>query len=321
MMDSALPRRIVRAGLVLAVILTGTLLARSHASAHAGLVNSNPSDKQVLATAPAMITLTFSENLAASPGSFIYVSTGGKDASGGDSMISATDTKTMTIPLMANAGAGQYNVFWKSTSADDGGVTFGRYVFFVGTPSAADVAAAPAAASVEVPDDATDKALSPAPGAAVTSTQITASYTVALSIGPVATMLTPDQAAGAHAGEVIVPMPGMAMPSMDTMMLDNGMMANRHLEVHFTSTASGQPVTDMVPAVSITSEPGGSTRTLDNVMAMYDVATGMSDLHFGQNVYLPDGTYTITVTLNGETATFAHLTVGGMSTGTMSPGG
>ena len=104
--------------------------------------------------------MTFTDNLVPAPGSFIYVSTGGNSAASDDSAISTGDTKTMTIPLMASAGAGQYSVFWKSTSADDGGVTFGSFTFFAGTPAASDVAAAPAGAAVAVPDDATDMAVS-----------------------------------------------------------------------------------------------------------------------------------------------------------------
>jgi hypothetical protein len=59
-------------------------------------------------------------------------------------------------------------------------------------------------------------------GDMVTAKQSTASYTVELDIGPQATMLTPDQAAGATAGEVMVDpsamssmgMGGMAMGGM-----------------------------------------------------------------------------------------------------------
>ena len=46
---------------------------------------------------------------------------------------------------------------------------------------------------------------------------------------------------------------------------------------------------------------------------MYDVAVGMSDYHFGNNVYFAPGTYTITATINGQTATFNSVQVGAMS--------
>ena len=133
-----------------------------HGSAHASLVSSNPTDKQVLASEPAAISMTFGQNLAAAPGSFIYVSSGGKDVSAGDAQISATDTKTMTIPLKPGQANGTFSVFWKSTSADDGGVTFGRFSFFVGQPDPTTLSNQQAGAAVAVPDDATDMAVSAA---------------------------------------------------------------------------------------------------------------------------------------------------------------
>ena len=60
-------------------------------------------------------------------------------------------------------------------------------------------------------------------------TQRTAHYTITLDIGPLSTMLTPDQAAKATEGEVMVAMPGMPMPTMT--MTDQGRPVNRHLEV------------------------------------------------------------------------------------------
>jgi methionine-rich copper-binding protein CopC len=153
--------RVIR-GLIIALCgVWGAFAVAAPLSAHASLMSANPTDKQVLMAEPSTVTMTFTENLVPSPGSFIYVSTAGNDASAGASAISASDTKTMTLPLKPGLGNGTYGVFWKSTSADDGGVTFGRMTFFVGTPAASDVAVVPAAASVAVPDEATDMAVSP----------------------------------------------------------------------------------------------------------------------------------------------------------------
>ncbi len=148
---------------VLVAVATLLLHGGSTASAHASLMKSNPTDKQVLAATPTAIAMTFSQNLADTPGSFIWVTLNGESVVAGDTTVSPTDTKTMSVPLNDGLGAGKYFVFWKSTSADDGGVTFGRFTFFVGTPDPADVANTPAGTSVEVPDDATDLALSSAP--------------------------------------------------------------------------------------------------------------------------------------------------------------
>jgi len=153
-------RTIARVLAMAAVVAAALAAGAARVSAHAGLVSSNPADKQVLSSEPATVSMTFSEDLAAAPGSFITVSTGGNDASSSPSAISAADTKTMTLALKAGLGNGTYSVFWKTTSADDGGVTFGRYSFFVGQPDAATLSSTAAGAAVAVPDAATDMAQS-----------------------------------------------------------------------------------------------------------------------------------------------------------------
>ena len=147
-------------------------------------------------------------------------------------------------------------------------------------------------------------------------TQTTAHYKVTLTLGPVAIMLMPDQAAGAKEGEVMVQMPGMTMPSMT--MTDQGQQVNNHLEIALFDKTSGAVVTDQMPMITVKNDTTGVSRNLDSVMAMYNVQVGKSDMHFGNNVYLPDGTYTVTATVNGETATFSNVVVG--ASGSMSSG-
>lgn len=149
-------------------------------------------------------------------------------------------------------------------------------------------------------------------------TQTTAHYKITLTFGATATMLTPDQAAGAKEGEVMVEMPGMAMPAMS--MTDGGQPINHHLEIAVADKSSGAVIANQIPAITIKNDMTGAIRTLDAVMAMYDVQVGKDDIHFGNNLYLADGTYTITAVVNGETASFAPLTVGAgssMSGGSM----
>ncbi len=167
--------------------------------------------------------------------------------------------------------------------------------------------------------------------AATMHTQMTPSYTVELDIGPAAEMLTPDQAMTMGIGEVMVSMPdmGMSMPSAaqpssqsgmstggDAMSMmpmmattDGGQPVNHHLEVHVLDNASGAPDATVDPQITITSESNGQSHTVDDVAAMYDEQMGMGDLHYGNNIYLADGTYTIAVTIGSETATFQHVPV------------
>ncbi len=136
--------------------------------------------------------------------------------------------------------------------------------------------------------------------------QKTANYTIDLGIGPVETMLMPDQAPGATSGEVMAPMPGMPMPTM--MPTDQGQPVNHHLEVHIANIATGAVITDRMPTITIT-DALGMSRPLDPVMAMYGVTTGISDWHFGNSVYLPDGTYSIRVQVGNEQTVFTSLMV------------
>jgi len=148
-------------------------------------------------------------------------------------------------------------------------------------------------------------------------TQNTASYTIALGIGPVETMLMPDQAQGATSGEVMAPMPGMPMPTM--MMTDHGQPVNHHLEVHITNTATGAVMKDQMPMITIT-DALGMSRPLDPVMAMYGVTEGVSDWHFGNSVSLRDGTYTIGVQVGNEQTVFTSLMVTGEAAMAHGPG-
>jgi hypothetical protein len=136
--------------------------------------------------------------------------------------------------------------------------------------------------------------------------QTSAHYKVTLEIGPVTTMLTLDQAASATEGEVMLPMPGMQMPAMHTNVQDP--RANHHLEVHISDKATGAVVSTLVPMIMIVNQATGASQHLEP-MAMYDVKEGTSDLHFGNNIFLPDGVYTVTVMVGNESLVFQNLTL------------
>ena len=154
--------RVTALASAIAVVALGLAGAAAHvqrASAHASYASSNPSDKQVLAMAPSQLTITFVSNIVPTPGTFATVTCNGNDAATGRGAPSPSDPTTLVVPLQPNLPNGKCIVFWKSTDADDGGVTFGTFSFFIGNASASDVAAAQPGVSVAVPDDATDDAL------------------------------------------------------------------------------------------------------------------------------------------------------------------
>jgi len=139
-------------------------------------------------------------------------------------------------------------------------------------------------------------------------TQSTARYRITLDIGPVATMLRPDQVASATDGEVSLSMPGMPLPTMA--MTQQGRPVTRHLEVTVYDTVTGARLRSAMPRITITDRKTGRSTDLQAVTAMYDVTEGPGDVHFGENVHLPNGTYRITVSVGGERAVFKKVAVG-----------
>src|SRR5207248_2255279 len=92
--------------------------------------------------------------------------------------------------------------------------------------------------------------------------------------------------------------------------MDQGMAANQHLEVQITQAATGNIVMDVTPTIRITDKPTGTSRDLPQVMGMYGSTMGPTDFHYGQNVFLPDGTYTVTVLLGpADSAQFRDVVV------------
>jgi hypothetical protein len=166
-----------------------------------------------------------------------------------------------------------------------------------------------------------------------------ARYDFTLTVGPVAQMISPSQAMSGATGEVMVnagamtPSSSMGSSSMSSpsmgsssnmgavnTSMDQGMPANYHLEVQIRVTATNALVTDATPpTIRITNKSTGQFRDLTDVMGMYDSRLGMSDFHYGQNVFLPDGTYIVDVMLNGDSGEFRDVTVaGGMPMANMS---
>ena len=131
--------------------------------------------------------------------------------------------------------------------------------------------------------------------------QRTPNYTLVLGIGPAETMVSPMDAMHGMAGEVAVT--GRSMTHTD-----QGMAANHHLEVQITQAATGSVVMDVTPTIRITDKLSGTSRDLPQVMGMYGSTMGPSDFHYGQNVFLPDGTYVVTVLLGpADTAQFRDV--------------
>jgi hypothetical protein len=127
----------------------------------------------------------------------------------------------------------------------------------------------------------------------------TKTYLYKVSVGMSEQMWTPAQVKAKHpkTGEV------MLMGSMGGGMSMGG--AQRHVEVHITSRATGKVVANANPTITAFDTTAKNAMAIKVPVAeMEGVIAGATDLHYGNNVDLVGGhTYRITVTLNGERAT------------------
>lgn len=115
------------------IALLAALLITRLASAHADLVRSDPAANAVLDTAPARITIDFSEPIEPAFSKITVFFEDGQDADNGDSAVSPTDQKQLSVSLK-DSRQGTYVVSWRVLSAVDGHITSGAFVFSVGKP-------------------------------------------------------------------------------------------------------------------------------------------------------------------------------------------
>ena len=121
-----------RRGLSLLLLLTGWLLAgvvlAGPASAHAVLVSTTPGESARLDTAPAEVTLRFSEGVTLGAG---YARVLTSDGTRVDTDEASADGDTLTIPLDPELADGGYLVTYRIVSADSHPVQ-GAWSFVVG---------------------------------------------------------------------------------------------------------------------------------------------------------------------------------------------
>jgi len=118
-------------------------------------------------------------------------------------------------------------------------------------------------------------------------------------------MLIVENAAGAPMVELMVPESASFISTRAA--FDGDQLVNRHLELYLANSRSGRVVSDFVPTIQITNQLTGEERILSGVVSMFDEAEGPIDWHYGNNLYLPDGRYTITATMDGERAAFTDV--------------
>ncbi|MCS0635134.1 copper resistance protein CopC [Streptomyces sp. LP05-1] len=129
------------AAVMAAVAALGLLLAAAPpAAAHAALTGSDPKDGAVVATAPATVTLSFSEQVALGDDSIRVLEPSGKRADTGElqDLCSGSQVK-YGVTLHSGLPDGTYTVAWQAVSADSHPVA-GAFTFSIGAPSETSVA-------------------------------------------------------------------------------------------------------------------------------------------------------------------------------------
>lgn len=133
-------------------------MACTAALAHATLDHSTPPAAARLDSPPRQIDLYFTEPLSQSANaSFAILLNAEGQQLAANAQIDTADPRHLILPVQAALDAGSYTVFWKSTSATDGGVTLGTFGFTVGNSAA--TPAAVAGGQVLIPTAAQARAL------------------------------------------------------------------------------------------------------------------------------------------------------------------
>jgi hypothetical protein len=140
----------------------------------------------------------------------------------------------------------------------------------------------------------------------------TASYNLVAEIGSIQAMYTPAQVAAQHpnTGEEMFSGTMTMPPGMDPSQMDMGNMPAmnippewHHLEVHVFDKKTGNVVKTVAPVITVTDDATGKVQQVPLVV-MQGVVEGPGDYHYGNNVDLPNGKYTVTAVIGSETANF-----------------
>jgi hypothetical protein len=135
-------------------------------------------------------------------------------------------------------------------------------------------------------------------GKTVTVTTVAGPYRLTLVVGPLEQMWTMAQMQAKHpkTGEVMIS-GSMAMGGM------NGPMPNHHLELHVYQKTTGKVVSNVMVSITIYSAKGMLVEKVP-ISVMQGIKEGPANRHYGNNVSLKDGSYSVQVQVGMAKATF-----------------
>ena len=134
-------------------------------------------------------------------------------------------------------------------------------------------------------------------GTGVTMTKVNGPYKIELQLLPAEPFYTKAQYDSEH------PKDGMLVVGGATPMEPNAAAhPNHHLIVHVFDAKSGNALTNATVAIRYAAT-GKPARSLP-IVEMQAIGKGPQSTHYGNNLNLPDGTYDVTVTVNGTVTSF-----------------
>jgi hypothetical protein len=136
--------------------------------------------------------------------------------------------------------------------------------------------------------------------------QTTRSYRIQLDVGPVERVMTLDQAKNATTGDVEVQTETSASSIREAIL-----PASHSIGIYLHSMQTGAAMMNPAPVVMLHKQGSNRSYTLSDLTQIYDVSQGSQDMHFGQNLYLPAGTYDFTVWVGRDRTVFTDVTVSG----------
>lgn len=140
-------RRLGLAALLASLVaLAGTLASGGRVAAHARFLRSDPAPNQVLAQAPARVTIEFVENLDPSRSDIVVYDNLGHTVSRGPARVDFANPKKMTVDMRGDDSE-VYVVYWHNLSSEDGHPDAGSFTFGIGAPPGGSGGSAPSSAA------------------------------------------------------------------------------------------------------------------------------------------------------------------------------
>jgi copper transport protein len=132
-----------RLAVLVVLLLIGLVAGTGTASAHAGLIGSDPPDGVVLDAAPSTMTLQFNEGVVVDQTSIEITEVGSGASTSVDSDPGARSEESTVTFALPQLPKGAYEVTWTTVSGSDRHTSTGVVVFGIGTPPPAAAATDP----------------------------------------------------------------------------------------------------------------------------------------------------------------------------------